>query len=187
MLQISTTRWPYPPPPNFAVSENQEAVGSSVDTIIKRPNDHSCAYLEESLFDNIPFNERRAYEWGFALQSERASKDLEDDPVLQDFRSCFVPDLEPPANWNSIMPPLADYNFDDDILIRSFAAFAPGDVPPATPPNVKRVDTPHTLLSASLSCLAEFEASMSASSAEDNSPWTNTESSDTDEPRFAPL
>lgn len=110
---------PFRPPPIRPVSEDHGAADFSSDSIQKYQYDHSYGFIDESLFDGIPLTRRRVYEWGFALQDQGALQDPEDDTVLQDFRSAFVPDLETPVDWAPFMPPLEKYDTDGDAVIQS--------------------------------------------------------------------
>ncbi|KAF6830082.1 serine/threonine protein phosphatase [Colletotrichum musicola] len=195
------TDYHFSPPPVHAVSEDHEGANRSIDFAERYPDEHSCDFIEEHLFDDIPLNERRAYEWGFLIQdhgafnNSRTLNDSEDDPILRDFRSAFVPDLEPPADWASLIPQLAGYDPGGDAIIQSFAAHARGDTLPSPPQRLNSVGVinpkmAHTSASSVYTSAGSLELgpSMAATTSGDVSPRENTESSasNTNEPRFAP-
>ncbi|KAF6787618.1 hypothetical protein CSOJ01_15188 [Colletotrichum sojae] len=178
-----TIRHPFPPPPIRPEREDYRAADISSDTVQKYQHDHSYDFIDESLFDGIPLTRRRVHEWGFAIQDQGASQNTEDDPVLQDFRSAFVPDLETPVDCASVMPPPEKYVADGDVVIHSFAAHDRGDAPPA--PEPEPYAYPTTPLSISST---ELDSFTSTSSNTVSPPRTDAGSStsSTDEPRFAP-
>ncbi|KAF6823128.1 hypothetical protein CPLU01_11563 [Colletotrichum plurivorum] len=174
-----------------AVREDHKAISPSVNSVGQYPEDHSCDFIEESLFNNTPLTDRRAYEWGFAIQHQLASKDAGDDPILRDFWSVFVPDLEYPADWTEILGPQAEYDPEYDGVIQSFAAHARGDPPLVPRPTLgemyTRCPSSYVWTGRDFDSVISSESALKATSTDDP-PLKSMGSSVSDmyEPRFAP-